>query len=168
MATASSRLCIVAFTRPNSITGQTARRKRASDVPPVVEASGSIPVSSPPPPRPAQKIAPGCVRNGSPEMIGRAVPPCFWAMAAILRDSSVPVWVSLKRIEMRASALRGDDVMCRIADLDIGDLEIGGLEPVGPFVEHQRLQFRQHRHQPRQRIVGQVRIGDVALACLRR
>ena len=45
MATASSRLCMVALTRPNSITGQTARKKRASEVPPVVDGSGSTPVS---------------------------------------------------------------------------------------------------------------------------
>src|SRR5690606_466564 len=38
-ATASSRLCRVALTRPNSITGTISRRNRASEVPPVVEGS---------------------------------------------------------------------------------------------------------------------------------
>ena len=40
-ATASSRLCIVALTSPNSTTGHSLDRKRASEVPPVVDSSGT-------------------------------------------------------------------------------------------------------------------------------
>jgi succinyl-diaminopimelate desuccinylase len=36
--------------RPNSITGHSALRKRASDVPPLVDSSGALPVSSSPGP----------------------------------------------------------------------------------------------------------------------
>ena len=34
--------------------------------------------------------------------------------------------------------------MRRVADFDLGDLQIARLEPVGSFVEHQRVQFGQH------------------------
>ena len=82
MATASSRLCMVALTRPNSITGQTSRRKRASEVPPVVDASGSTPVSAFTAAAMMSENAPGGVRKGSPETIGSVVPPRLLAMAA--------------------------------------------------------------------------------------
>jgi len=65
---------MVALTSPNSITGQTLRRNRASDVPPVVEGSGSTPVSAFTAAAILSLKAPGGVRNGSPLMIGSALP----------------------------------------------------------------------------------------------
>ena len=45
-AAASSTLCMVALGRPKSTTGQSAIRKRPSEVPPWVERSGAAPVSA--------------------------------------------------------------------------------------------------------------------------
>ena len=113
MATASSRLCMVALHRPNSITGHTARRNRASEVPPVVEGSGSRPVSAFTARAMMSENSPGGVRNGSPEMIGSARPPCFCAISPTISDSEAPEWQSLKRIEMRAFALAGMTLCAR-------------------------------------------------------
>ena len=55
-----------------------------------------------------------------------------------------------------------DDIGRGVADGDIGNLEVAGLEPVGPRIEHQRIELGQQRHQFGRGIVGEVRIGDVA------
>ena len=59
-----------------------------------------------------------------------------------------------------------DHIMRAVAHLQIGDFEIGRLEPVGPFVEHQRIQLRQYRDQFRDRVIGEMRISDMALRAL--
>ena len=59
-----------------------------------------------------------------------------------------------------------NDVVRRIADLEVGDLQIGRLEPIGAFVEHQRVEFGEQGDEPRERVVGKVRISDVAFAAL--
>ena len=56
-----------------------------------------------------------------------------------------------------------DDVGGRVADIDAGDLQAGRFEPVAAGVERRGGQRGQRAHQPVHRIVGAVRIGDVAL-----
>src|SRR3546814_2877549 len=65
-ATASSSLCIVALHKPNSTTGHKRERKRASDVPPLVDSSGSRPVACVIAAAIMSENSPGGVRNGSP------------------------------------------------------------------------------------------------------
>ena len=76
-------------------------------MPPVVEGSGSTPVSALTAAAIASLNAPGGVRNGSPLMIGSALPPCFCAIAPTYSDKEAPECRSLKRIEMRALATAG-------------------------------------------------------------
>src|SRR3546814_8830845 len=68
-ATASSSLCIVALVRPNSTTGHKACRKRASDVPPVVDISGITSVSAWIASATSADRSPGGVRKASPEIL---------------------------------------------------------------------------------------------------
>ena len=107
MATASSRLCMVALVRPNSTTGQTSFRNRASLVPPLVDSSGVTPVSASIASASSAEKRPGLVRKASPEITGRALPPCFSAMAAIRSASPAPLCRSLNRTERRADAREG-------------------------------------------------------------
>ncbi len=65
---------------------------------------------------------------------------------------------------MRAEARGGDDVGGRVRGGDFGHFEVGGLEPFGAVIETQRVEFGEQRHQPRDRIVGELRVGDVAFA----
>src|SRR3546814_6085390 len=60
-------LCIVALVRPNSTTGHKACRKRASDVPPVVDISGITSVSAWIASATSADRSPGGVRKASPE-----------------------------------------------------------------------------------------------------
>ena len=58
----------------------------------------------------------------------------------------------------------GDDVGGGIADLDVGDFEVGGLEPVIAVVEVPAASAdRGCATSRRHRIVGEVRVGDMAL-----
>ena len=73
------------------------------------------------------------------------------------------VHVSLKRTLKRARASAGNDVEGRIADVDAGHLEVRRLEIRRALVELERRQAREDAHQRRDRVVGEMRIGDVAL-----
>src|SRR3546814_10030603 len=57
----------------------------------------------------------------------------------------------------------GDDVVRAVADLDIGKFDVRRLEPRGPLVERDRVDRGQDLDQLGNRIVGEVRIGDVPL-----
>jgi hypothetical protein len=107
-------------------------RNRASDVPPLVEASGTRPVSASTAlatrsEKRAGQGEEGLARNhrargarrGARRFRHPAASPCAGVR-------------SLKRIEMRALALRRDDVGGGIADRNVGNLEVRWLEPVGP------------------------------------
>ena len=61
-----------------------------------------------------------------------------------------------------------DHVGGRVPDRHVSDLKVRRLEPVGPFVEHQRIQLCQHVDQRADRIAGKVRVGDMALVPLDR
>src|SRR3546814_4238521 len=74
-ATASSSLCIVALHKPNSTTGHKRERKRASDVPPLVDSSGSRPVACVIAAAIMSENSPGGVRNGSPLIFASNSPP---------------------------------------------------------------------------------------------
>src|SRR5690606_30294292 len=58
----------------------------------------------------------------------------------------------------------GNYVVRRVADFQLGDLDVRGLKPLRPLVELQGVEFRQHGNEAWDRVVGQVRIGDVALS----
>ena len=64
----------------------------------------------------------------------------------------------------QGGGLGGDDVAGRVADIDAGELQAGGLEPGRAVVQFFRQQRGQSGDQAVQGIVGQMRIGDVALA----
>ena len=57
----------------------------------------------------------------------------------------------------------GDDVGRRIAGVQLGNLDIARLEKFGAFIKDNRLDLRKDRHQSWDRIVGQVRVSDMAL-----
>ena len=56
-----------------------------------------------------------------------------------------------------------DDIGRRVADADIGDFKVRRIEPVAAVIEQPGLERRQDGHQPRHRVVGPVRVGDMAL-----
>ncbi|VXD02960.1 hypothetical protein SPHINGO8AM_80288 [Sphingomonas sp. 8AM] len=58
---------------------------------------------------------------------------------------------------------RRNDVGRRVADHHIGDFEIRRLKPVASLIEHQCVQLGKDRDQSRDRIVGQMRVGDMPL-----
>ena len=62
-------MCMVAPTRPSSTTGQSARMKRASEMPPVVQSSGSRPATS--------RTAPAQISTKSPGSVMKAFPVSF-------------------------------------------------------------------------------------------
>jgi hypothetical protein len=57
----------------------------------------------------------------------------------------------------------GDDVGGGVADVEIGDFYIARLKPVIAFVQHDGVDGGQDADQARDRIVGQMGIGDMAL-----
>src|SRR3546814_16447564 len=57
----------------------------------------------------------------------------------------------------------GDDVVRRVADIQVGDFDVRGLEPVGALVERQPLDLGEDRDQPGNRLVGAVWVGDLPL-----
>ena len=61
-----------------------------------------------------------------------------------------------------------NDIMCGIADMKIGKFDIARLEPVGSFVELERINLGQYPAQFCDRIVGVMRIGDMALHAVHR
>ena len=107
MATASSSLCMVALHRPNSTTGMILDRNLASDVPPVVDNSGSTPVTCVIASAIMPDNSPGGVRNGSPEIIGFSSPPLRSTIARTISLKLSPLCSSLKRMDKRPSALAG-------------------------------------------------------------
>ena len=75
---------------------------------------------------------------------------------------------SLKRTLKTRRASAGDHVGRGIADVDGHDLEVRGIE-IGAAGVERRVEQRAHRRpEPPQRIVGDVRIGDVALRAMQR
>src|SRR3546814_8785635 len=57
----------------------------------------------------------------------------------------------------------GDDVGRAIADFDVGEFDVRRLEPVIAFIERHRVDRRQYPDQLGDRIVGEMRIGDMSL-----
>src|SRR5690606_41419908 len=82
-------------------------RNRASDEHPLVDDARRMPVSAATASATMVENAPGGVRNGSPETIGSAVPPCRIAISPTRSLRLAPLCKSLKRIEMRALARSG-------------------------------------------------------------
>ena len=91
-ATASSTWCIVALSSPSSTVGHSLDRKRASDVPPVVDSSGTMPVRSVTAAETSVESGPGSVRNASPETrpVTVAVGACAWTRARMRSVSASP------------------------------------------------------------------------------
>ena len=58
---------------------------------------------------------------------------------------------------------RRDHISRRIAHGDIGHLDVRRLEPVIAVIERDRVDLGQHRHQFGDRIVGELRIGNMPL-----
>ena len=73
------------------------------------------------------------------------------------------VWLSLKRMLKRARASRRDDVDGRVADIDRGELEVRGSNCAVPSSSGSSMSAAISVDEPAHRIVGAVRIGDVAL-----
>jgi len=97
------------LSRPNSTTGQSFDRKRASEVPPVVDSSGRRPCrASIASPIRVEK-APGAVRKASPEMRAMTWAAGAWrvTISSIRVTRSAPRCRSLKRIDSRAEACAG-------------------------------------------------------------
>ena len=67
-----------------------------------------------------------------------------------------------------AFGLGRNDIMRRIADVEIGKLDIARLEPVGPFVQLKRINLGENLAKLGDRIVRIVRIGDMALHAVHR
>ena len=65
-------------------------------------------------------------------------------------------------VEARAR-LAGNEVDGLVADIDRGEFQMRGRELRAAGVERLGLQRRDQRHQPADRIVGALRIGDMAL-----
>ena len=83
---------MVALTSPNSTVGASCDRKRASDVPPVVDSSGVMPVTAVMAPATSPDNAPGSVRNASPDI--RAVTTAVGALSrgdVVVIESSHPM-----------------------------------------------------------------------------
>ncbi len=57
----------------------------------------------------------------------------------------------------------GDHIGCRIADAKVCNFEVRCLKPVAALIELDRIEFGQQRDQARDRVIGQVRIGDMPL-----
>ena len=145
--------------------GRAAIRKRPSDVPPLVESSGSTPglgldrgaddvVER------ARRGQEGLARD--PRLDGRAGRLAS-AISSTSATRSAPRCRLLKRMLSCARRRAGDDVGRLGRRLDGGDLEVGGLEGVGAVVEVKRVERGDHPRQLRDRIVGAVRVGDMAL-----
>ena len=104
---------MVVPTRPNSITGQSARMNRASEVPPDVDRSGRIPSLAWTVSATTCTKRSGGVSKASPEIavFRRTLPGKAWSAvshsAASHRTSPWPVWAGLKRMLSRALALAG-------------------------------------------------------------
>ena len=64
--------------------------------------------------------------------------------------------------------LGGDDVRRRIADIDADHFEVRRIEVGIARVERRVVQRREHRGERPDRVVGDVRIGDMALAAVQR
>ena len=56
-----------------------------------------------------------------------------------------------------------DHIVRIVGHVHLGHFEIARLEPVGALVEHQRIQFGKHRDQLGDRVIRQMRIGDMPL-----
>ena len=56
-----------------------------------------------------------------------------------------------------------DHIRCRVAGVQLSNLDIARLEKFGAFIEYNRLDLRKDGNQPRNWIVGQMRIGNMAL-----
>lgn len=131
----------------------------------MVDGSGSIPVSACTARAMIAENSPGGVRKGSPDMIGVAVPPCRAAMACTVSDSEAPECVSLNRMDSRAFAFAGMTLCAGlIVSISVISRLLGWNHSVP--VQHQCVQFRQHRNQPGDGIIGQMRIGNMALRAL--
>ncbi len=91
-------------------------------------------------------------------------------MAAVLfGDGANPVGQAFAAVQIVEAdrnprpPLRGDDVVRRVGRGDFSDFKVRRLKPLRACIQRQRVQLRQNRHQFGQRIIGQMRIGDVAL-----
>ena len=80
--------------------------------------------------------------------------------------SDAPLCPSLNRIFSAARAEAGITLVAPLPDVDTGDLQCRRLEPVRAGVHRRRGQCIQSLDQPMDRIVGAMRIGDVALRAM--
>ena len=143
---------------------------RASDVPPPVSSFGSTPVASMIARRSVSTCAPGSVRNDSPliAMSRSKRSACCAITARSQADSARPGVVAVEPDVQHRAGRGRDHVGHRVADVDAGELEAGRLEPVVAGVERRRGQRSGDADQPVHRIVGALRIGDVALRAVHR
>ena len=97
----------------------------------MVDSAGTMSVSASIAAETSAENGPGSVRNASPEISACAVPPWRAAISETRSARARPLCSALKRIEIRAVARGGMTLWRRVADGDVGDLEVRGLEPVG-------------------------------------
>jgi hypothetical protein len=143
--------------------------KRASEVPPLVDSSGRRPVTSSIAVATRSVKAPRGVRNatalvGSKESAAR--PPGSAAAAAPLDlGAQAPRRPEIVEADIEGEAdFAGNDVGGAIADVDGDDFEIRGVEIRRSRIERRRLQRGEDRRKRVNGIVGEMGIGDMALA----
>ena len=140
--------------------------KRASDVPPPVESAGRRPVTSSTAPATRSVNAPCQVQEG--DRIGRIEGERMTPRGRG-RDASGDLLFQRFGRPQRVEAdveqepdLGGDDVRSRIADVDGNDFEVRRVE-VRVAVDGGGEQGRKNRRERPDRIVGDMRVGDMAL-----
>ena len=144
-STRSSTACMVLPTIPYSTTGQCAFTNRASEVPPVVENSGTIPVSASTALATRSDKGPGGVIKLSPEILNLtsvSVPHAastWLASERIQSDKLAPVWASLNRMFTHDVVSAG---MTLVAGLSVSIVSTATVEASQPV--HQ-ARYRRHR-----------------------
>ena len=162
----SSILWMLSLTGPNSISSlQIFLMKRPSEVPPVVESVQAMPACSRIAAARASLSSPGVVRKGSP--------PSVQAMSkreAVLAQQQVDPRLQRLRRRLGAEAevevdhdLARDHVAGAGAGMDVRHLPGGRLEVRVAAVPFDADQLGERRRDEMDRVLRQVRVGDVAL-----
>ena len=142
--------------------------KRASEVPPLVDSFGvdAGRLFDRARDEVGERPARGQERDGVGRIEGQRI------ARALRRRGDAPLDLGAERRRRPAvveahvedeAHFAGNDVGRRIADVDADDLEIGRVEVGRAGIERRRLQRVEHRRERADRIVGEMRIGDVAL-----
>ncbi len=143
--------------------------KRASEVPPEVESSGVRPVTSAMASTAIAVNGPGLVMNTSAfdgchsnEKLTRLARRGFRALFDQRFQRTLAVAVVVADVETRTRLTR-NEVDGLVADIHRRKFKMRRIEMIAAPVERLRRQAADQPHQPRDRIVGAVRIGHVTL-----